>query len=140
MSAQAGHQFGFACPECGFGIPITMLMLLSPDPIGCQLCGLELRVNAEKSEESLGLVRQLYEATQQVEKTTKSSSRAVALKAVKIAAILAVKERIFSSPLPSGYGPWGLYVGSYVALQQSVLASIINGRMSFPTNIVGGRV
>lgn len=65
MSAQAGHQFGISCPECGFGIPITMLMLLSPDPIGCQLCGLELRVNAEKSEESLGLVRQLYEATKE---------------------------------------------------------------------------
>lgn len=69
MSAQAGQQFCISCPECGFGIPITMLMLLSPDPIGCQLCRLELRVNAKKSEESLGLVRQLYEATQQVEET-----------------------------------------------------------------------
>lgn len=52
--------------------------------------------------------------------------------------ILAVKKQIFSSLLPSGYGLWRLYVGSYVALQQSVLASIINGRMSFPTNIVRG--
>ena len=71
MSAQAGQQFGISCPECGFGIPITMLMLLSPDPISCQLCRLELRVNAEKSEESLGLVRQLYEATKEANRLQK---------------------------------------------------------------------
>ena len=65
------------------------------------------------------------------------SSRADALKAAKCAVILAVKKQIFPSPLPSDYGLWRLYVGSYVGLHQSVLSSIIERRMSFPTDIEG---
>jgi len=46
-----------------------MPMLLSGNPIVCPMCGLALHLDAKKSAESLKLVRQLHEATQQVEKT-----------------------------------------------------------------------
>ena len=64
-------------------------------------------------------------------------SRADALKAAKCGVNLAVKKQILTSLLPSGYGLWRLYVGSYVGLHQSVLSSIIERRMSFPTDIEG---
>ena len=60
-----------------------------------------------------------------------------ALKAAKCVVILAVEKQIFPSPLPSDYGLWRLYVGSYVGLHQSVLSSIIDYRMSFSTDIKG---
>jgi hypothetical protein len=50
------------------------------------------------------------------------SSRADALKAAKCGVNLAVKKQILTSLLPSGYGLWRLYVGSYVGLHQSVLS------------------
>ena len=69
MTGQSTHQHGVPCPECSFTIPTTMPMLLSREQIVCPMCGLALHVDAEKSAESLKLVRQLHEATQQVEKT-----------------------------------------------------------------------
>ncbi len=69
MTGQSTHQHGVPCPECSFVIPTTMPMLLSGEPIVCPMCGLNLHVDRDKSAESLKLVRQLYEATQQVEET-----------------------------------------------------------------------
>lgn len=69
MTGHSTHQHGIPCPECNFVIPTTMPMLLSREPIVCPMCGLALHVDAEKSAESLKLVRQLHEATQQVEET-----------------------------------------------------------------------
>lgn len=69
MTGQSMHKHGVPCPECSFVIPTTMEMLLSGAPIVCPMCGLNLHVDREKSAESLKLVSQLYEATQQVEKT-----------------------------------------------------------------------
>lgn len=60
------HKHGIPCPECSFVIPTTMPMLLSGEPIVCPMCQLVLHVDREKSADSLNLVRQLYEATQQV--------------------------------------------------------------------------
>lgn len=69
MTGQSTHQHGVPCPECSFVIPTTMPMLLSGEPIVCPMCGLNLHVDREKSAESLKLVGQLNEATQQVEET-----------------------------------------------------------------------
>jgi len=46
-----------------------MPMLLSGEPIVCPMCGLALHVDREKSAESLNLIRNLYEATKEVEET-----------------------------------------------------------------------
>ena len=70
MTGQSTQQ-GIPCPECSFVIPTTMPMLLSGEPIVCPMCGLNLHVDREKSADSLNLVRQLYEATQQVKETRK---------------------------------------------------------------------
>lgn len=69
QSTQPRH--GVPCPECEFVIPTTMEMLLSGEPIVCPMCGLALHVDQEKSAESLKLVQQLYDATQEVEETRK---------------------------------------------------------------------
>ena len=71
MNGQSMQKHGVPCPECSFVIPTTMEMLLSGDPIVCPMCGLNLHVDREKSADSLKLVRNLYEATQQVEATRK---------------------------------------------------------------------
>jgi len=71
MTGQATQQHGVPCPECNFVIPTTLPMLLSAAPIVCPMCGLALHLDAEKSAASLQLVRQLHEATQQVEATRK---------------------------------------------------------------------
>jgi len=74
MTGQSTHQHGVPCPECNFVIPTTIPMLLSGEPIVCPMCGLALHVDAEKSAQSLQLVRNLHEATQQVDKTKKQWS------------------------------------------------------------------
>jgi hypothetical protein len=56
-------------PKCSFVIPTTFEMLLSGEPIVCPMCGLALQVDRETSAESLKLISNLHEATQQVEKT-----------------------------------------------------------------------
>ncbi|MGL5196671.1 MAG: hypothetical protein ACRC8Y_24025 [Chroococcales cyanobacterium] len=71
MPGQSTYQHGIPCPECSFVIPTTMPMLLSGEPIVCPMCRLNLHVDREKSADSLNLVRQLHEATQQVEETRK---------------------------------------------------------------------
>ena len=60
---------GVPCPECSFVIPTTFEMLLSGAPIVCPHCGLALQVDRETSAESLDLIRNLHETTQQVEET-----------------------------------------------------------------------
>ena len=60
---------GVPCPECSFVIPTTFEMLLSGEPIVCPMCGLALQVDRETSAESLKLISNLHEATQQVEET-----------------------------------------------------------------------
>ena len=69
MTNQATNQQGVPCPECRFVIPTTLPMLLSGEPIVCPMCGLALHVDREKSADSLNLIRNLHEATQQVEDT-----------------------------------------------------------------------
>lgn len=69
MTEQPTNQNGVPCPECNFTIPTTMPMLLSGEPIVCPMCGLALQVDRETSAESLKLISNLHEATQQVEET-----------------------------------------------------------------------
>ena len=69
MSKGSTAQNGVPCPECSFVIPTTMPMLLSGEPIVCPMCGLALHVDAQKSANSLKLIRELHEATQKVEET-----------------------------------------------------------------------
>lgn len=69
MTEQSNNQNGVPCPECSFTIPTTMPMLLSGEPIVCPMCGLALHVDREKSADSLNWIRNLHEATQQVEET-----------------------------------------------------------------------
>ncbi|RZM77262.1 hypothetical protein [Leptolyngbya iicbica] len=71
MTNQATNQQGVPCPECDFSIPTTLPILLSGEPIVCPMCGLALHVDTEKSADSLKLIRNLHEATQQVEETKK---------------------------------------------------------------------
>lgn len=71
MTEQLTHQHGIRCPECSFTIPTTMPMLLSDEPIVCPMCGLVLHIDRDKSADSFNLIRNLHEATQQVEKTQK---------------------------------------------------------------------
>jgi uncharacterized paraquat-inducible protein A len=71
MTEQSTNQNGVPCPECNFTIPTTMPMLLSGEPIVCPMCGLALHIDREKSADSLKLICNLYEATQQVETAQK---------------------------------------------------------------------
>lgn len=44
---------GMPCPNCKAPIVIDAVVLLSAAPIECAACGLELKVNTEKSEDAL---------------------------------------------------------------------------------------
>lgn len=66
---QEQAQHGLPCPQCSFLIPVTMDMLLKAafQPIRCPNCGLQLRVDAEKSKESLDDLRKLREGIRAAE-------------------------------------------------------------------------
>jgi len=58
---------GMPCPACSTPIVIDPMVLLAAVPIECPACGLELRVNAEKSADTLKALSaymQEYEALQ----------------------------------------------------------------------------
>jgi DNA-directed RNA polymerase subunit RPC12/RpoP len=45
----ANSPYGIPCPECGWKIPTTIQQLLTNSVFICQNCGLELRLDREKS-------------------------------------------------------------------------------------------
>jgi hypothetical protein len=69
MSAQPGIQ----CPRCQTRFEILIPVLLSGMPLCCPGCGLELKVNREKSEESLAALEKLHG---NFEKATEMMNRA----------------------------------------------------------------
>jgi hypothetical protein len=56
---------GFPCPDCGERIVATMEQILSGAPIACR-CGLLLRVDQVRSEETLADLRELAQRLEQL--------------------------------------------------------------------------
>lgn len=48
---------GIPCPKCGQTIFMELTALFSEDPIKCEQCGLELRVNVSESKETLRVLK-----------------------------------------------------------------------------------
>ncbi len=69
MSAQPGVQ----CPRCQTRFEVQIPVLLSGMPLACPACGLELRVNREKSNDSLAALEKLHG---NFEKATEMMNRA----------------------------------------------------------------
>jgi hypothetical protein len=66
---------GMPCPSCSTPIVIDPMVLLAAVPIECPACGLELRVNTEKSAgtlKALSAYMQEYEALQSAYQKTVS--------------------------------------------------------------------
>ncbi len=67
MSRNQNPVKGLPCPECGVVIAMTLDRLLSPRPLVCPGCCLEIQINREKSEKSLDAVRKIKDAIQNLE-------------------------------------------------------------------------
>ncbi|SRR6266536_3078364 len=75
LYAPASPSPGLTCPRCSFRILISISMLLSEKTICCPNCNLELKVDKERSQESLNALRKLQNdlnhANQIIERETK---------------------------------------------------------------------
>jgi uncharacterized Zn finger protein (UPF0148 family) len=59
MKAANIRPQGMPCPECSMRIVIDIMQLLSTGSIVCPSCDLELKVDQQKSAESLDIVKQV---------------------------------------------------------------------------------
>lgn len=59
VATEISNTPGLICPQCRHRIAISIPMLLSGQPIFCTNCLLELRVDATRSQESLGALQKL---------------------------------------------------------------------------------
>lgn len=53
---QNARAEGFACPECSNRIHVNYFNMITTGMISCQVCGLELHLNREKSQKALQAV------------------------------------------------------------------------------------
>jgi hypothetical protein len=67
------HSHNMPCPECNSPIPMSMDRLLSGQPIKClnPACGLELKIDTQKSQKALEQVSKLKKEVDNFEKKKK---------------------------------------------------------------------
>jgi len=66
-SDELNQSPGLICPQCGFGIQVTIELLLNNPSICCSSCGLELSVDQEKSKAALSALQRAYRKVKKTE-------------------------------------------------------------------------
>ena len=61
---------GLKCPQCGQFIPTTISELLSAPALVCPYCGLELSINRNESKQAMDILKEVDNATKNLEKAS----------------------------------------------------------------------
>jgi transcription elongation factor Elf1 len=61
---------GFKCPVCGGFIPVSIQQLLTNETFFCPVCGLEIRLNRNDSQNALNALQKVHNAEENVKKAS----------------------------------------------------------------------
>lgn len=62
---------GLKCPQCSQFIPTSISELLSAQALRCPFCGLELTINRNESKRAMEILKEVDDATKNLEKASK---------------------------------------------------------------------